>query len=409
MGAAVVALAPQPRGYFTILSTAQLDRTVARSSAPMTILHITAPAAVGGLERVVEGLAGGHAALGHQVHVVAVIQPSDPEPQMIRVLNQSGVRVHVLRISSRRYLAERAYVARICRQLRPHVVHTHGFRSDVVDGGVARRLGIATVTTVHGFTRNAGRGRLYEWLQRRSHARFDAVVAVSDAQTRDLQAAGVPASRLTVLRNAWAGSAEWLPRDEARAALGVPAGKINVGWVGRLSHEKGPDIFIEAIGRTKDNRLHASIIGGGREREALEAKVAALGIGNRVRFCGQLNDAARHFRGFDLFVMSSRTEGAPIVLFEAMAAEIPVVATAVGGVPEIAGRGEATLVAPDDPVALAAAIDDALANPERMRAQARLALETLRSAYSAENWLTAYASLYTRLQARNQDTKVDRF
>ncbi|HEY0304233.1 MAG TPA: glycosyltransferase, partial [Longimicrobiales bacterium] len=105
----------------------------------MTILHVTAPAAVGGLERVVEGLAGGHARLGHVVHVVAVIGPSDPEPEMVRVLVDAGVQVHVLRISSRQYLAERAFVARLCRGLRPDVVHTHGFRSDVVDGGVARR------------------------------------------------------------------------------------------------------------------------------------------------------------------------------------------------------------------------------------------------------------------------------
>ena len=378
-------------------------------SAPLTILHITAPAAVGGLERVVEGLAAGHTRKGHSVHVAAVIGPDDATPTMVPALEAAGVTVHVLRIRSREYLSERAFIARLCRRLRPDVVHTHGFRSDVVDGGVARRLGIATVTTVHGFTRNAGRGRFYEWLQRRSHARFDAVVAVSEAQTRELQAAGVPAKRLTVLRNAWAGSAERLPRDAARAALGVPAGKLNVGWVGRLSEEKAPDLFIDAIALTQDDRVHASIIGDGRVRAALEAQVAALGIADRVRFCGQLDDAARYFAGFDLFVMSSRTEGAPIVLFEAMAAEIPVVATAVGGIPEIAGQGEATLVAPENPAALAAAIDDVLSNPERMRAQTRRALATLHSTYSADIWLDAYAALYTRLHAKNQNRKVKRF
>ncbi len=378
-------------------------------SAPLTILHITAPAAVGGLERVVEGLASGHIRKGHAVHVAAVIGPDDAVPGMVPALESAGVTVHVLRVRSREYLSERAFIARLCRQLRPDVVHTHGFRSDVVDGGVARRLGIATVTTVHGFTRNAGRGRFYEWLQRRSHARFDAVVAVSEAQTRELEAAGVPAARLTVLRNAWAGSAERLPRDAARAALGVPAGKLNVGWVGRLSPEKGPDLFVEALACMQDERAHASIIGDGRVREALEARVAALGITDRARFCGQLNDAARYFAGFDLFVMSSRTEGAPIVLFEAMAAEIPVVATAVGGIPEIAGHGEATLVVPEDPAALAAAIDDALANPERMQTQTRRALATLSSTYSADAWLDAYTALYARLHAKNQNRKVNRF
>ncbi|HEY0304515.1 MAG TPA: glycosyltransferase, partial [Longimicrobiales bacterium] len=378
---------------------------VAQTPRPLTILHVTAPAAVGGLERVVEGLAGGHARLGHVVHVVAVIGPSDPEPEMVRVLVDAGVQVHVLRISSRQSLAERAFVARLCRGLRPDVVHTHGFRSDVVDGGVARRFGIPTVTTVHGFTRNAGRGSIYEWLQRRSHARFDAVIAVSEAQTRELEAAGVPAGRLTVLRNAWAGSGSRLSREAAREALGVPEDRFHIGWVGRLSPEKGADLFLEAVARCSDPRLHASIIGDGRTRAALEAQARALGIADRVRFCGQLGEAARYFAGFDLFVMSSRTEGAPIVLFEAMAAEVPVVATAVGGIPEIAGGGEATLVAPADADALARAIDAAAADPTRMRAQTRAALQTLHAEYSAEKWLAAYESLYKRLGAQNRRTR----
>jgi glycosyltransferase involved in cell wall biosynthesis len=388
------------------LSTAQLDRAVGHKSAPMTILHITAPAAVGGLERVVEGLAAGHARNGHTVHVLAVIGPADPEPQMVHVLHDSGVQVHVLRIPARKYLAERAFVARLCRRLRPHVVHTHGFRSDVVDGGVARRLRIPCVTTVHGFTRSGGRGRVYEWLQRRSHARFDAVVAVSQAQTQELRESGVPAERLIVLRNAWSGSTERLSTPAARAALAVPAGVLNIGWVGRLSPEKAPDLFLAAFALCRSSRLHASVIGDGGMRETLEAQARALGIEGRVRFCGEVSDAARYFSAFDLFVMSSKTEGAPIVLFEAMAAEVPVVATAVGGIPEIAAHGEVTLVEPANPHALAQAMDDLLADPARIRAQSRKALETLRADFSSDGWLAAYESLYARLSASKTHHKV---
>jgi glycosyltransferase involved in cell wall biosynthesis len=382
------------------LYAARPDEVVAVGTPPLTILHVTAPAAVGGLERVVETLATGHARTGHHVHVAAVIGPDDPEPGLAAAVRVAGATAHVFRVGSRGYLAERAFVRDLCRRYRPDVVHTHGFRSDVVDGGVARRLGIPIVTTVHGFTRNRGRGSLYEWLQRRSFNRFDAVVAVSAAQTSELQAAGVPASRLTVVRNAWSGADDRFDRAAARAALSIPLDQPHLGWVGRLSPEKGADLFLEALARCPDESLHASIIGDGRLRAALEVQAKTLGIAGRVRFCGQLKDAHRYFAAFDVFVMSSHTEGAPIVLFEAFAAGVPVVATAVGGIPEIAGRGEATLVRAHDPQALADAIAALLADPARAAMQVERARLTLRSDYSADRWLATYEALYRRLAGR---------
>ena len=378
----------------------QPNEVVTVGTPPLTILHVTAPAAVGGLERVVETLATGHARAGHHVHVVAVIRPDDPEPRLAAAVRAAGATAHVFRVGARGYLAERAFVRDLCRRYRPDVVHTHGFRSDVVDGGVARALGIPIVTTVHGFTRNRGRGSLYEWLQRRSFNRFDAVVAVSEAQTSELQAAGVPASRLTVVRNAWSGADDHLDRAAARAALSIPPDQPHLGWVGRLSPEKGADLFLEALARCPDKGLHASIIGDGRLRPALEAQAHALGIAGRVRFCGELEEAHRYFAAFDIFVMSSRTEGAPMVLFEAFAAGTPVVATAVGGIPEIAGSGEAKLVPAHDPGALADAISRLLADPARASTQVEQAQLTLRSDFSAGSWLLAYESLYRRLAGR---------
>lgn len=388
------------RGYHLILHAVHPNEVVAVGTPPLTILHVTAPAAVGGLERVVETLATGHARGGHHVHVAAVIGPDDPEPRLAAAVRAAGATAHVFRVGSRAYLTERTFVRELCRRHRPDVVHTHGFRSDVVDGGVARGLGIPIVTTVHGFTRNRGRGSLYEWLQRRSFSRFDAVVAVSEAQTSELQAAGVPASRLTVVRNAWSGADDHLDRVAARAALSVPTHQPHLGWVGRLSPEKGADLFLEAFARCPDKSVHASIIGDGRLRPALEAHAHALGIADRVRFCGQLEEAHRYFAAFDVFVMSSQTEGAPMVLFEAFAAGVPVVATAVGGIPELAGRGEATLVRPHDSQALADAISALLADPARAATQVERAQLALRSDFSADRWLVAYESLYRRLAGK---------
>jgi len=147
---------------------------------PLTILHITSPAPVGGLERVVQLLAAGHVADGHQVHVVAVLGPGDDARPFLEPLLDAGVTVHPLALAGRAYLDERRRVRALAAALAPDVVHTHGYRPDVLDAPVARAAGVPTLTTVHGFTGGDARNRVYEWLQRRAFQRFDAVVAVSE-------------------------------------------------------------------------------------------------------------------------------------------------------------------------------------------------------------------------------------
>src|SRR2546423_14526892 len=98
---------------------------------------------------------------------------------------------------------------------------------------------------------------------------------------------------------------------------------------------------------------HASIMGNGSEQERLDALAARYGIADRVHFHGCREDAASLFRAFDVWVLSSRSEGTPMVLFEAMAAGVPIVATRVGGVDDAVSEAEAGLVPPEDPAALA--------------------------------------------------------
>src|SRR6267143_334299 len=118
----------------------------------LTVLHVTAPAQFGGLERVVEALAGGQRRAGHSVHVALVLDDNVGDHELAQALRRAGVAVEPLPLPARAYRRERAAIAELCRRLRPSVVHTHGYRSDVVDGAVPPRLGIPVVSTVHGFT-----------------------------------------------------------------------------------------------------------------------------------------------------------------------------------------------------------------------------------------------------------------
>jgi glycosyltransferase involved in cell wall biosynthesis len=349
----------------------------------VAVLHVVAPGQVGGLESVVLALTAGQAARGDRVHVAVMLDGQLPEKHaFLESVNTLDVDLTTFVLRPRAYASERARIAELCAKVRPDVVHTHGYRTDVIDSGVARRMGIPTVTTVHGFTGIGGwRGRLYEYLQRRAFRRFDAVVAVSRPLVTLLRNDGVAPDRVHMIPNAYA-PGEFIARADARRTLGLGDGFI-AGWIGRLSREKAPDVFVEAVDQVEG--MSAAIIGSGRE---------APRNSPRVKMLGQVADAARLMKAFDVLVLSSRTEGTPMVLFEAMAAHVPVVATAVGGVPDVVSDNEALLVLPDRPEALARAIESIRSDPASARLRADAAAKRLATEYAVGPWVERYAAVY---------------
>lgn len=362
-----------------------------------SILQVLAPGDVGGLERVVEYLVAGLVRRGHDVHVAAVLEAGCTEPDSLRSLRETRAAVHPLPIQGRGYRRERIAIDALCRTLHPTVVHTHGYRPDVLDAGVARRLGIPVVSTAHGFTGGTWKNRCYQWLQRRAWRRFDAVVVVSRALGDQLARDGVPQQRIHIVPNAWGGEPNGLERAMARQVLDIPDGRFHVGWVGRLSSEKGADVLIDALAYLRDMPLTTSVIGAGRNGWALRQRASALGVNDRLVWHGNVSDAGKLFKGFDVFVLSSRTEGTPMALFEAMAAEVPVVASRVGGVPDVVSETEALLVPPGDTRALAAAIRAVWRDPVGAAIRAGAARERLARDFGIEPWLDAYEAIYARL------------
>jgi glycosyltransferase involved in cell wall biosynthesis len=178
----------------------------------------------------------------------------------------------------------------------------------------------------------------------------------------------------------------------------VPEGVFHVGWVGRLGREKGADVLLDALALAPDLPLVASIVGAGREEAALRAQAEALGVADRVRWHGLIGEAGPLFSAFDAFVLSSRTEGTPIALFEAMEAGVPVVATAVGGVPDVVSPAEALLVPPEDPARLAEALRAVRGDPAAAAARARAAATRLREVFGADPWLDRYEEIYRQVQ-----------
>ena len=359
----------------------------------LKVLHLLAPARFGGLEQVVHALATGQKAIGYDVGVVMLLERGVVEPPLVDELNDAGVRVIRVVRPARAFRSQRRSILEICRHASPDVLHTHGYLPDVLAASLGRKFPAARVSTVHGFTGGNWRNRFYEWLQRRSYVRFDAVIAVSKKLAVDL-APRASAGTLHILPNAWMPTEEQLSPETAREALSLSLGVFHIGWVGRISREKGADILIEALPALGDIRLHVTLIGDGVDRAELEHRVNELNLEDRVSFQGEIAPASRLFAAFDLYVLSSRTEGTPITLFEAMHAGVPIVATSVGGVPGVVSSEDALLIPPEDPLALASAIRDVHDHPVAAARRALHARSRLERDFAAMPWLESYERIY---------------
>lgn len=358
----------------------------------MRIVHMLAPAHAGGLERVVHALAIGQQRMGHQVLAVPIIDAWPADHSFAAPLVRENVEVRPLILPARAYRRERSALASLFRDVVPDVVHSHGYHTDVVGGGVARRAGIATVSTAHGFTRGPWRNRLYEHLDRMALRKFDAVAAVSRPLADELRRSGVLADRLHVVPNAWSRIVTPLDRSTARRELGLGPAQFVVGWVGRMTREKGLDVLVDALGMLTDLPLHACVVGAGPERVPQELRAA--GVGASIHWAGLVREAGRYFPAFDVLALSSRTEGVPMVVLEAMAAGVPLVATAVGGIPDVISSREALLVPAERPDVLAAALRSVFNERAGAAERAAAALARLEREFAEQPWLDRYHDIY---------------
>ena len=361
----------------------------------LNITHVTAPATVGGLESVVAALAAGLADRGHQVRIVALLGPHD-RCLPFESLPGRGVEMVEVRLPPRSYAREGARLIQTLTGSGRAVVHCHGFHADVVGLRAARAVGLAAVSTVHGFVGGGWKGRFYEWIDRRALRRFDGVVAVSKPLVEVLASAGVPRSRISLVPNGLSTADPPLDRHAARQALGLPPDGLICGWVGRLSFEKGPDVLVRALPQIP-KEWSASVVGLGELGDQLRHQAGILGVTDRIRWHGVVPHAGRLLAAFDALILSSRTEGTPMVVLEAMAARVPLIVTTVGGVPDVVSAHEAILVPPDAPQALADALTRLTREPDGARTRVEKAAQRLQSEFSASAWLDRHESLYRQL------------
>jgi len=318
----------------------------------------------------------------------------------LEATREAGIPTHVIGERGRLDLRNAEALRAIVRERAAAVLQTHSVKSHFLlrVSGIWREM--PWVAFHHGYTTTDLKMRVYNLLDRWSLRRAQRILTVSRAFERELVRTGAPPDRILVLHNTvdprFAARVAATAREAARSALGIGPQEHVVLAVGRLSHEKAIPDLVEAVAALGDKGVRLVVVGDGPERPRVEAAAAARGV--RLTMAGQVRDVAPFYAMADVLAMPSLSEGSPNALLEAMAAGVPVAATAAGGVPEIAANGEtALLVQPCDPRAMAGAIrllldDSALAKQLAANARARVA-----SHFSPESRADALLALYESL------------
>jgi glycosyltransferase involved in cell wall biosynthesis len=323
------------------------------------ILRVIARLNMGGPALHVAYLADGLEKRGYDTTLVAgtLARGEDSMAFVADGLGVEVVRIDELgrEISPLRDLVATIRLAKLIRRERPQILHTHTAKAGTV-GRVAALLAGSrrppiVVHTFHGHVLRGYfgpvRSLLFRLLERWLAARTTALVAVSPQVRDDLVALGVaPPERFVVIRLGIELDERVAPAEdgrlESRRYLGIPGDRFAVGWIGRMTGVKRTDDVLVAFKRLRDGGVDACLcmVGDGPERELLERRAHELGVMRDTLFVGYQEDVAPFYAAFDTLVLPSGNEGTPVSAIEALAAGRPVVATRVGGVPDVIREGE---------------------------------------------------------------------
>jgi glycosyltransferase involved in cell wall biosynthesis len=366
----------------------------------MNVVHLTASTFFGGPERQMLGLA---AAMPEDRTAFLSFAEGGRCRAFLGHVRRKGFEAIALLNDTPRLRAAAQELAQTLERLRADVLLCHGYKANLLGRIAARSRRIPAVAVSRGWTGESLRVLAYEAVDRLHLRWMDHVVAVSEAQSAKVRRCGVPADRCRVIHNAIDVERFTTPdptyEGKLRRLFRSPPARI-VGAAGRLSPEKGYEVFADAASRVwrRDPSVGFVVFGEGPCRERIARRIAASGPGSAFVLAGFRADLDQFLPFFDLFVLPSFTEGLPNVVLESFAAGVPVVATAVGGTPEVVEDGASGhLVPPGDPDAMAERILDALTCQDRLRDMGLHGRQCVVERYTFTAQARRYRQLFTDL------------
>ncbi len=336
-----------------------------------------------------------------------------PQNAFIAAAMAQGIEVDVI---SERFVFDPAVINQlrgIVNRRAPTLVQTHMVKSHFLTklSGINRKY--PWIAYHHGYTTTDLKMRAYNQLNRWSLPSASRVITVCDAFANDLSRAGVQRELISVCHNSVVTPAAGLTQEASRLReqLGIRHSERVVLSVGRLSQEKGHVDLILALAALRrispSLRFKLIIVGDGPEREQIEIVAQTNGLTEQLLFTGQVSQVQQYYAIADIVALPSYSEGSPNVLLEAMSAGLPIVATAVGGVPEIATTEKnALLVTVNDPEGFAGAMNRLLTDGELARRLGRAAALHVREKYSPATQARALLKIYQSLIDETSKSKI---
>jgi glycosyltransferase involved in cell wall biosynthesis len=371
----------------------------AAAVAPLTVVHVVLSLDVGGLERNVVNQVRQGRRLNQQIIVVCLERPG----LLARQVESLGGRVIAMRKPPGLRWRLFGKLKALLHELRPDVVHTHQFASLLYGGRAARLARVPLVVhTQHGnedFTRR----RRSRWLGRVAGRYCRRFYCLTQDMARAVEASRIVAARkLRVICNGIDSDPFTRRHDTAalRLTLGIPDDAPVIGAVGRLAEVKRFDVLIRGFAKMRDlhPNAHLVIVGDGPLKSELSALATSLGIGPSVHFAGCQLETAPYFQLMDAFALTSRTEGLPQAAIEASFTGVPVVASRVGGLPELVDEGRTGLLFEAGNTAeLAAALHRLLSEKALARQLAHAAFQKVQSRFEVGRMADEYHRDYLEL------------
>ena len=357
------------------------------AASKIKVLHLLASNFVGGPEKQILHHALDVREAGVEVYVGSFRDQAE-SPEILKEAEQSGLATYQSKFSRKFDLRAVRELASFLKRERIQLLCTHGFKATTI-GALSKRIAaVPQIAFCRGWTGETPRVRAYEFLERRALRLADHIVCVSEAQAKILGRNSQLRSRITVVHNAMVGTVS--PASEGlraahKAQLGFPPDTLLIGAVGRLSIEKGQRYLVDAAAQLVHQfpEIRFVLLGEGRERANLEAQIKRLGLEKIIQLQGFEKNISPWFKAFNVLVNCSLTEGIPNAILEALSAGTPVVATAVGGVPElIKDRETGLLVAPADSAAMARGLVTVLRDPRLASALSKAGQEWVETRFS---------------------------
>lgn len=374
----------------------------------MRVLHIIDSAGLYGAEMVLLNLVEEQIKQGLNTEIASIGSKGTDEKPIESAAIQKNLPVRAFRMAPGPNPIGMMRVLRYARQTNVDILHSHGYKGNVAFGLIPRAMRqTPMVSTVHGYTSHRGfsKNRIYELMDLFSLRFIDHVVLVNRGMLASPRLKALRRSRLSVIDNGIAlnstiNTMGGEPSLDANIVKFCKDGVL-LGSIGRLSREKGYDLLLKACAKLRQGGVDAKviIIGEGYARKELDELIKFLDLHEAVFLPGYRQNAARYMSLFDVYVISSHTEGLPMTLLEAMSAGTPIIATTVGGIPNVLDQGRCgVLVPPDNADAIAEAVQHINRNPDIARRMTKMGLERVSTLYSSHSTAIDYLALYRNMQ-----------